>query len=252
MSKFLPKHLRKLAYDFWASYGEAESYPRDLEESILATQPLSIVKLCRPSAADVGAWIMDRGLDLPGLADPNRYLFGCLLIFRGKGFIFLDGTANPPERRFTLAHELSHYLRDFVYPLNLAIAKLGPEVSDLFYGLREPSPEERIEALLAGVSLHVQVHLMERGSDNAIIDTHIAIAESEADWLAYELLAPFKDVLRYASAAPGRLSTDEISEIALPLLASVFGLPIQAAERYANRLAFHFGRRLTVTEWLDS
>src|SRR5205085_3975397 len=113
---------------------------------------------------------------------PDRPLRGCLLACDGAGFIFLDAADPPAERTFSLAHELAHFLRDYWRPRQRAFAALGGSVREVFDGGRAPRREERLHALLRGVSLGPHVHLMAR--DGGTPPPEVAAAESDADRLA--------------------------------------------------------------------
>src|SRR5687768_8715179 len=58
----------------------------------------------------------------------DRPLRACLVAAGGAGFAFVDADGPEDERRFSLAHELAHFLRDYWQPRRAAQRRLGPAV----------------------------------------------------------------------------------------------------------------------------
>lgn len=165
-----------------------------------------------------------------GLAD--RPLRACLVARHEQGLIFIDGTDPPDEQRFSLAHELAHYLRDYWLPRREASARLGPAILGVLDGERPPRRDERIDALVARVELGYHVHLLDRAPDGAVASAAVGRVERNADLLAYELLAPAAAVLRDLSGADPR----ERRAAATRRLCDTFGLPTAQAAQYAALL----------------
>jgi Zn-dependent peptidase ImmA (M78 family) len=162
----------------------------------------------------------------------DRRLRACLVAHSGHGIIFLDSTDSDEEQRFSLAHELAHYLLDYWKPRKNAVQRLGSTVLEVFDGVRPPWPEERIDAILTGIQLGFHVHLMERNSEGRIAVAAISTAESRADRLAYELLAPSDTVFDSLE----RHGTNKPRDAVCALLQTDFGLPEIQARQYASLL----------------
>ena len=215
-----PVWVVELAGRFWAAAGEPPPFPRDLERAITDAVPLSVVDRQPLTLHAVSAYL--RGLGLPvAVAEPDRPLRAALYCWKGSGVLFLDAADPPDERRFSLAHELAHYLRDYD-KLRRRVAKaLGRDGLAVLDG-RRVTTDERVRAALRGLTLVPHVHLMSR-------DPHgqphgdARDAEGAADRLAFELLAP-AELLRTASDA---------TAVAERLVAE-FGLPPLAARQYAS------------------
>jgi hypothetical protein len=220
-----PLWVSEAAAGFWAEAGGEEPFPRELRRPIARALPLALVLLPRMRVSAVDAWLRRQGVPCDvGVRD--RWLRACLVARSGHGIVFVDGTDAADEQRYSLAHELAHFLRDYWLPRRRASQRLGPSVLEVFDGLRPPRPHERIDALLARVPIGFHVHLMERGADGCA-DEAIEVAEEDADRLAFELLAP-----------AGRLGEGEMSAAALASeLTASYGLPEAAAGRYAALLA---------------
>ena len=122
--------IRDWAERFWLLAGKPEPFPRSLETSVLRALPLVIVKLPRLDVERINDYLQDRGLNLQCLA-ASRRLRGCLLARSGSGIVFLDGTDPADELRFTLAHEVAHFLLDHLQPRQRAVKALGPAIQDV-------------------------------------------------------------------------------------------------------------------------
>lgn len=129
-----------------------------------------------------------------------------------------------------MAHELAHFLIEYAVPRERARARLGESVVSVLDGRRAASWDERIGAVLGGVSLGACLHLMERTPDGHLPGREASTAERRADELAFELLAPF-DAVR--ACLPDQADRVDIAAT----LRRTFGLPTAPAEVYARHLA---------------
>jgi hypothetical protein len=106
--------------------------------------------------------------------------------------------------------------------------RLGAAALEVLDGLRPPTVDEQLHALLRGVRLEFHVHLMERDMDGTTTSSVVAESEKDADRLAYELLAPADHI--FSSGAP----TNDRG--LMERLRSFYGLPGLQASRYARIL----------------
>jgi hypothetical protein len=212
---------------FWDLAGDPEPFPRNLRLPIAYALPLTVALLPRLRVAAVDAWLRRRGVTCaPAVAD--RPLRACLVARDGQGFVFMDGTDPEDEQRFSLAHELAHFLRDYWRRRREAVARLGPAVADVLDGERPPNQDERIHALLTRMRLGSYVHLMDRAPDGQLASAPIDLAERNADRLGFELLAPAEIVL----APPLPEGVDACRSVVQDRLVRNYGLPAAAAVRY--------------------
>ncbi|WP_430981069.1 ImmA/IrrE family metallo-endopeptidase [Thermalbibacter longus] len=163
------------------------------------------------------------------IAVEDLSLRGCLIARYGHGIVFLEGQDPVDEQRFSLAHELAHFLRHYWLPRQHLVMQLGPAVLDVLDGDRLPTHEERVHALLARVRVGYFIHLMNRSRDSWPDRATTTAAELEADLLAFELLAPSREVIRAISD----VSDGDRRSVATHHLRTKYGLPDKAAERYA-------------------
>ncbi len=212
-----------LAAAFWSKAGPPPPFPRDLRAAITAV-PLSPVDMKGVSVAGVREWFARLGIPVP-LNEPDRPLRACLVAWRGEGFAFLDELDEPAERKFSLAHELSHFLRDYLRPRETVTRRLGHAALEVLDGLRPATSDERLHAVLRNVPLGPFTHLLRRDDTGRPLTMAEREAEVAADRLAFELLAPAESVGEAADR--DALTTRLVSD---------FGLPPGPAARYAALL----------------
>jgi hypothetical protein len=218
----------ELARDFWKDAGLAEVFPRDLRRAAARALPLGLVSLSGLWLDGVRDWLRRQGL--PGLCGGgDRPLRACLVAYRGQGLVFLDAADPEDEQRFSLAHEVAHFLRDYRQPRLLACVRLGGRAAEVLDGERPPTADECLDAVLARVPLGFHMHLMDRDAAGRFATTAIAAAERDADRLAYELLAPAESV---RARTGGGADRDTVGRA----LQEVYGLPPARAVEYAGIL----------------
>jgi len=202
------------------------TYPLDIVRLAPLALPLSIVVEPRLDTDRVSS-VMTAMTGREGKRVHRRRLRGCLVAHRGSGMIFLD---NDDERnlRFAAAHEVAHFVAHYLIRRDTAVAKLGPKISEVLDGEREPTAAERLAGIFAGSPLGVYTDLMDREDGNPLSKRE-EIMEIEADTAAYRALAPESAVLRKMRDVG--LTVDRNSVIRT--LVSEFGLAEQDAARHA-------------------
>ncbi len=238
--------IENTAQEFWALTGAAPNYPCALEMAILLTLPLEVYPVANLRVSDITAWTRRVGIEhvIPGR---DRRLHGCLVANRGKGTIFYDTKDSEEEQRFTLAHELAHFLLDYQAPRQRAVAILGETILPVLDGERAPTLAERLHAVLDIVSLGTMSHCMERPGDGLPAGSILDI-EDRANRLALEILAP------------AALLTERLRQTALQgfnarlyfltqLLITEHGLPAAIAAARARLLLRKLGEP-TFRDWL--
>lgn len=239
--------LEEIACDFWSAAGECESYPRDMTRAIFAL-PVTIVELEQLSVSMVCSWFRKRGfVYIPPCSE--RSLSGCLVAYGGHGVIFVDASDNEDEKRYSLAHETSHFIVDYSNIRKESVAKLGACVLDVLDGRRTPTISERVDALLSKAPIGVFSNFMDREADGTMRGT-VTQAEYRADLLAFELLAPARDVMlrlrTQIKGFPVLVQRQEVSDA----LTAYYGLPLNAAKTYALRLIPDQNTTDTIRDWL--
>ncbi len=244
--------LLETADHFWTGAGTGEFVP-DLEEAVLMGYPLNIERIDGLSVRQVESWLLQRDFPLPGLTQvKERRLRACLVAHgHAHNFIFLDKNDSPAEQRFSVAHEIAHFLLDYVRPRQKAQSRLVPSILEVMDGLRPATLEERLQGLLEGIWVGQYEHFMERDGGGNILSGRVLLAEDQADTLALELLAPEELALPLVQFAIQDKPTYALRlEAAAQALAQKFLLPPTVAHSYAVILVKIAGGETTVREWL--
>jgi hypothetical protein len=221
----LPGWLGQGIDRFWGENVGSQQFPRDLQLPILINLPVAIIEIDDLTVASLDQWLQVH--QLPTLAAvANRPLRGCLAAYAGVGILFVDRSDDPDQRRVTLAHEIGHFVLDYLLPQE-DVARRRPDLLAVLDGERAPTDAEQFDALLADVPVGFHTHLLERDAHGGHLSSTTAQVEDRAERLALELLAPIRSVLQETATA-----TD-----AQAVLRERFGLPIGVATRYANHIA---------------
>ncbi|MFZ5448914.1 MAG: ImmA/IrrE family metallo-endopeptidase [Thermodesulfobacteriota bacterium] len=234
---------------FWDLAGVTEPFPRSLERAVAWALPLAVVKLPRLGLLELRSWLERRNLRFP-LSVPNRRLRACLIARAGHGFIFLDGSDSDNERRFSLAHELAHFLLDYLDPREQALELLGEAGHEVLDGRRSPTAEERLRGVLHGVKLTTYLHLMDRTAKGAVPQIQILETEDRADRLALELLAPKEAVTARLAGKGVDWYTPTAITLVKETLSQEFGLPEAVAEPYGQMLIIQRQHLASFRQWL--
>ena len=190
--------LLKIARDFWFSTPVKYSIPCDLAYAAQSILPINITSLPNLALEPVQRWFESHNISFP-IKHNGRSLCACLVAYEGMGMIFLDGTDSEPERRFSLAHELAHFILEYKINRQKAVKALGDGILDVLDGKRKATVSERLDGIFSGVDIGPFVHTMERSIDGMIPTSQIQNSENMADILALELVAPHKQIKTYMS-----------------------------------------------------
>lgn len=243
------KEIPRLAQSFWQAAGYNEPFPRMLETAVAWALPLAVAKLPRLGLFNVYAWLSEKGIDLD-CHYSNRLLRAFLVAYGGRGIAFLDGSDQENERRFSLAHEIAHFIIDYFEPRKKVLELLGDGGGEILDGLRPPKNEERLRGLLRGLQLGVFTHFMDRTSNGILQRIEAIETEDRADLLAIELLAPKTIVLERLNTIGINWRDTSATSIAKETLEYDFGLPSVIAARYGQMLVLGRRSARTFREWL--
>jgi hypothetical protein len=235
--RIVPSYIEVIAREFWKRTGQKVEPPYDIAGAISLLLPIDIVSLSDLTLGKINRWLSDNGIQIP--IDVNdRYLHGFVLIGRGTGFMFVNGTDGEDERRFTIAHEASHFIMDYKIPREKAIQKMGTSIQDVLDGTREATMEEQVDGLINGISVRSFIHLLEKEGDGSFESVEIFDVENKADMLAIELLAPHLEVIKATLNGQQKMSFSLFDQYCLDILVSKYKLPIPIAKQYSKRLAY--------------
>lgn len=233
-----PVYIENIAKEFWAKIGRSRSQPPyDIAGAVSLLLPLDIISLSELTLLGIDKWLNDRGIKIP-VTVSDRHLHGFVLIRNGSGFMFINGTDSEEERKYTIAHETSHFILDYKIPRDRVIEKLGKEVGAVLDGVRAPTVNEQVNSLIKEISLDAFTHLFEKEGDGSFESFKVFNAENNADLLALELLAPHSEVIKTTQNGRGKISFDVFDQQCFDLLVSSYKLPHSIARQYSKRLAY--------------
>ncbi|MCP3064886.1 ImmA/IrrE family metallo-endopeptidase [Myxococcus sp. K38C18041901] len=195
--------------------------------------PVAIPKVTQQAAQD---WLSFRRPGQWFTTEPHSH-HGLMAWWRGHGILFYNKQTKAPEQRFTVVHEVAHFVLEEWVPRRRALSVFGPEILPVLDGERAPSPEEALTLFFEQVPLNLSMDLMARDESGGYASRDIVLAEHRADRVALELLAPVEQVLPLVK----QLSR----EAAINSLRFQFHLPMEKATEYVDGLR----RRLRVSSF---
>ncbi len=239
----------QLANTFFGKKGQQSAFPRNIEQAILWNFPVAIINLPRLGLSLIKRWLEIRDLSMP-FAGQDRRIRACVLARCGYGLIFLDGTDPDDERRFSLAHEIAHYILDYHLKRQEIIKHLGNKIIDVLDGKREATIEERLNGIFSGITVGPFMHLMDRDKHGYMSNQLILDIEDNAERFALELTAPKKALEHYLdqqfSGWYNQNNHTNHSEFA----ASIFGIPQRILVEYISYLANLRRPHQSFKDWL--
>jgi uncharacterized protein DUF955 len=215
------RRIEEAAKAFWQAAGGRRKFgsPIDLERAVALALPLGICRMPALSSAKVAA-VLERIGTVPWSARPDRPLRGCLVADLGVGLVFLDGEDPADEQRYSLAHEVAHFLLHYLQPRQHVLDVLGMDMAAVLDRARPPTAAERLSSALRDVVLEPFRHAMARTADGRPTHFRTKSIEAEADELADELIVPLAELRSRHDLTPEQLAAD-------------YGLPIWATGRLA-------------------
>lgn len=259
---WLDAGTREAIAAFWKGAGVDIPEPKSLQRDALRSLPCAVVYLDHLTLRRIEDWLSTRGIPYT-FPCASRQVHGCLLAYCGYGLIFVDSADTAEEQRYTVAHELVHFLLDYYEPRLEAVASLGPNILDVLDGRREPTVEEALHAVLEGIGLYSYFHLMDRSGADARgradgpgrrgMSDVVYASENLADRVALELLAPGDSVIdRLYELHPPREreKPDQTMGLMFAILREEYHLPPKPASAYAHALVGALGDSPALDDWL--
>jgi len=241
--------IRELADQFWNPIIKFRSFPVDIERAIARSNlPLHIDSIPGLDLVRIEQWIQEH--NLPALLNKdNSELHGFLFAHKGNGVIFVNGSDSIEDRRFTIAHELAHFLIDYQVPRNLLLEHFGDSILEVLDGNRAATIEERLQFILSDLPSPFFTHILDHHGITAFERMSVWNAEWRTDVLAVEILAPFRIVSGWLKK-PGEMGFESVFRKASAILATDFGLPPVISTGYARHIANSItGGKTLAEEW---
>ncbi|MEI2740571.1 MAG: ImmA/IrrE family metallo-endopeptidase [Chitinophagaceae bacterium] len=235
--RFISPIITQAAKDFWKSAGGNSIFPCDISGAVNLVLPIDIVCLSELSLKKIKTWLTERKVLLE-LEIDDRLLHGFILISKDSGFIFVNGTDTEEERRYTIAHEASHFLLDYKLPRESAVKKLGKSILEVMDGYRKPTLKEKVDGTLSSVTIKPYTHLLEKVGDGTFDRVEVLNSENDADELALELLAPNVAVIKDTNPNRNKISFYDFKNQCYQILRNKYLIPGPIAEAYSSKLAY--------------
>jgi hypothetical protein len=246
----IEKNVTAIAEKFWKDAGINEEFPRTLEAAVAWALPLVIAKLPALNFDTLKNWLNRRDISFVCHNESHRFR-ACLIAKCGKGIVFLDGGDSENERRFSLAHEIAHFIYDYLLVRESIVNRFGENGLEVLDGLRVPTPEERLQGILTGVIIGTFTHFMERSAKGEIERGDIIEAEDRADRLALELLAPMNVVLSILRKKGVNWREPSAIKMTKEILENYFGIPPAVSDRYGIMIVRNQRIPKSFQEWLE-
>lgn len=226
--------------------GIAPYTPVDPEEVLPRLYTADCVRLSGLTVTGLRNWLERWSIPPPPCLTicRDRRLRGGVIGWGGFGLLFADRDDPANEQLYTLAHEAGHFLGDHLYPRRDILERLGPSIKPVLDGLRPPTPQERVHAILASADLIQCAHLLGREES---LNAEIAGREAEADRFAWELLAPLTALKRRFT---GLRADPEAVDRVQSVLTDKYNLPALPAMRYARAFIAEHAQPTTLLDRL--
>lgn len=166
----------------------------EFESRVALCLPLAVVTVPRLTSGRIEDWLTSRRLAVEIVRDNGR-LRAALVAYGGVGVAFIDGTDETIERRFSLAHEVGHFVAEYLGERSRIDRIGGTHMLQVHDGVRRATSAERLRFAVAGRPLPVRFW---RCTGQA------GRSEQLADRVAVELLAPADILFAAADEPPAR------------------------------------------------
>jgi len=208
-----------VAEAFWASAGGRARFgsPVDIERAVARVLPVAVHRVSGLHTGAVADLLVRAGAD-PWFELTPRPLRGCLIADAGKALVLVDRDDTEDEQRMTVSHEVAHLLLHYLKPREQDVTAFGIGILAVLDRTRPATLGERLSSALRNVPIEPYRHAMDRQVPHA---RAVNVMEDEADDLAVELLAPWRELRALAGTSPGTLRAR-------------FGLPAPVATRLAG------------------
>lgn len=224
---------RYWARRFWRLAEGPAGFPVDISYAVMCALEVYVEEVANLTTGEAVARSGGRGVGAHEKI-AERAIHGCLLVGRCGAAILVEQNDAEDEKRFTVAHEAAHFILEVKRHQERAALRMGRDFVDVLHGLREATPDERIDAWLRDARADTLVHFMDRAPTGEYGCLRTLNAECLADDLAVEILAPRSELIRSLSAL-GSIGFYEALRAARHIAERRFGLPPAIAERYAQR-----------------
>ena len=166
----------------------------EFESRVALCLPLAVVTVPLLTSGRIEDWLTSRRLAVDIVRDDGR-LRAALVAYGGVAVAFIDGTDEAIERRFSLAHEVGHFVAEYLAERSRIDRIGGTHMLQVHDGVRRATSGERLRFAVAGRPLPVRFWRC---------TGQVGHSEQLADRVAVELLAPAEALFASAGEPPAR------------------------------------------------
>lgn len=197
----------------------------EFESQVALRLPLAVVTVPRLTSNRIWDWLTSRRIAFDLARDDGR-LRAALVAYGGVAVAFIDGTDEAIERRFSLAHEVGHFVAEYLAERSGIDRIGGTHMLEVHDGIRRATSGERLRFAVAGRPLPLRIWRC---------TGQVGRSEQLADRVAVELLAPAEALFAAAGEPPASdywISLRSRSQEA----AGEFGVPDRYLEQQIDAL----------------
>jgi len=235
--RFRKPEIERIAREFWSTVDQNYHENYDIISAVDTSPTIDLIKIKNLSISKIEEWLIAIGLK-DNFDIPDRRLHGVLIIKGDSVAMFIEDDENPIQQRFTVAHEVSHYLLDYQIPKEKAILALGKEIEDVLNGNLPANNTQLALSVIKGINIDPYSFLIEKTGNGSFEDWKNFNSENEADYLALELLAPRIRIINETFSSTKRLSYSQFTRKSQEILIEKYRIPSDIARQYASQLAY--------------
>ncbi len=235
--RFSRPQIQRIAHEFWSKADPKHRLDFDIMNAVNGSLTVDLIPVQQLSLQKIDSWLVARTINI-GIDVNDRNLHGALLIKNGSVFMFIDAAVCEMEQRFTVAHEVSHFLLDYQLPRERAILAFGQEIEEVLNGNASASTSQLVMSVIKGIDLNPYTLLIEKTGNGSFSNWCNFNSENEADYLALELLAPRARVINDTVSSARRLTYAQFTRKSQEILIEKYRIPVTVAHQYASELAY--------------
>ncbi len=235
--RFNKPQIERIAREFWSTINPEYRDNFDILGAVEASLTINLIKIQDLGLRKIEDWSKARNISVKIDAN-DRNVHGILFITDGTVLMFVEEEGDEIQQRFTIAHEVSHFLLDYKIPRERALLEFGTEIEEVLNGNLEATHSQLVTSMIKGINLEPYSFLIEKTGNGSFLSWSNFNAENEADYLALELLAPRAKIINETVSSARRLTYSQFTKKSQEILIDKYRIPSEVARQYASELAY--------------
>lgn len=228
--------IERIARKFWATTQAEFRYDYDIVKAVESSLNVHLIRMQQLNPTKIISWLASHNMDIP-FESKATHLNGALLIKNDNVIMFIDAAENAVQQRYTLAHQVSHFLLNYQMPKERAIMTLGKEIAQVLSGNTEASVTQLVQSTVSNITGNVYTLLIEKWDESTSFDWELLRTKDPAVSLTLELLAPRYQIINETASVGARLRYSPFKRKCQELLIDKYRIPSEIAHKYASELA---------------